>query len=358
MVVVKLLLEKATVVNKSAFVNMADINGTTALGVAATAEIATMLIAHGATVDLVNSDGQTALWLALQKDREDVAVTLAEAGASNKVDSTGSTPLAMAADHCFWSVVLVLARSDRLDNVDSVNNRGESALWLAVMNGREDVVDALVEKGADVNKADVNGVAPLSVAPTVTIATALLESGAHVDAVNKRGESALWLAVQRIRKSPSQTFHVDVAVALIKAGATNKAASNGVTCLPLIVAIGLWCWRWRGAPDWRTSTRRSNAVSRRCGGPCSAAGTTSSRRSLRREPTLRRPTIEDKRRCIWRAVLGTKSVQCCSLQLVRACWAPPGRTPLKTKQSAVALSGFASTLYASVRCKFASDFNR
>jgi ankyrin repeat protein len=30
-------------------------------------------------------------------------------------------------------------------HVDAVNNRGESALWLAVQRGREDIVNALIE---------------------------------------------------------------------------------------------------------------------------------------------------------------------------------------------------------------------
>jgi ankyrin repeat protein len=106
-------------------------------------------------------------------------------------------------------------------------------LWLAVTKGRVDVVEALLQAGADLNTADEDGFAPLSMAASAPIAKMLIERGADVNAANRSGSTALLVAGRKGRSG--------VVEALVQAGADlNKADMSGR--LPLTVAAdeGLW----------------------------------------------------------------------------------------------------------------------
>jgi ankyrin repeat protein len=116
---------------------------------------------------------------------------------------------------------------ERGANVNATNKLGQTALLIAGRKGRADVVKALVQAGADVNKADVNDCAPLSFAASASIATMLIERGANVNAVNRKGQAALLQAAQE--------GDADVVEVLLKAGADlNKADDDGLA--PLSVA--------------------------------------------------------------------------------------------------------------------------
>jgi ankyrin repeat protein len=209
-------------------VNTADADGNAPLSAASSATIATMLIERGANVNATNKLGESALWQAVSRRREAVVEVLLRAGADvNEADNNGAAPLVPAARAGFWSIVMMLARSNRLANIDALIDDGKTALWLAVKSGSDEVVEALVKAGANVNIADKYGVVPLSVAANATIAKMLIEEGADVNAVNKRGESALLLAARNGRD--------DVVEVLLQAGAdVNKADSGGYS--PLSVA--------------------------------------------------------------------------------------------------------------------------
>jgi ankyrin repeat protein len=209
-------------------VNTADANGNAPLSVTPSARIATMLIERGANVNVVNNRGQSALWQAVSRRDEAVVEVLLRAGADvNEADNNGDAPLVPAARAGFWSIVMMLVRSNRLANIDALIDDGKTALWLAVKSGGDEVVEALVKAGANVNIADRFGDAPLSTAPNKAIAKMLIERGADANAVNERGESALWWAALNGR--------ADVVEVLLQAGAdVNKADSGGYS--PLSVA--------------------------------------------------------------------------------------------------------------------------
>jgi ankyrin repeat protein len=141
------------------------------------------------------------------------------------VDGSGRE-LAELADEGLWDEVLKLVKSGTVDDVDFEVKDGRTVLWLAAEHGRADVVEALLQEGAAFS-ADKYGIEPLSVAANATIAKMLIEEGADVNAVNKRGESALLLAARNGRD--------DVFEVLLQAGAdVNKADNYGDA--PLSVA--------------------------------------------------------------------------------------------------------------------------
>jgi ankyrin repeat protein len=157
------------------------------------------------------------------KGRADVVEALLQARADlNKADEDGFAPMSVAASAPIATMLI-----ERGADVNAANRFGHTALWCAAMNGRADVVGALLQGGADVNKADVKGCAPLSFAASASIAKMLIERGADVNAANRLGGTALLLAAQE--------GHADVVEALLQAGAdVNKADENGLA--PLCVA--------------------------------------------------------------------------------------------------------------------------
>jgi ankyrin repeat protein len=189
-----------------------------------------MLLERGADVNAANRFGVAALALAAHNGRSDVVEALLQAGAdANKADDNGATPLIQTASGPIATMLI-----ERGADVNAVNRFGSTALLLAAEEGHGDVVEALLQAGADVNKADENGYAPLSVAASAPIATMLIERGADVNAVNRFGSTALLIAIREGR--------VDVVEALLQAGAhVNKAADRSGR-MPLTVAADEGRW--------------------------------------------------------------------------------------------------------------------
>ena len=99
-----------------------------------------------------------------------------------------------------------------------VDVRGNTALLLAVLSTRIDVVRVLLRSGAEVNKANKEGVTPLIAAAgngNVEIVSMLFEYGANVRIVNLKRESALHPAVRGVARHG----HTDVVRILLARGA-------------------------------------------------------------------------------------------------------------------------------------------
>jgi ankyrin repeat protein len=183
---------------------------------------------ESATMDTVDLDavikrGRTALWLAAKEGHTAAVEALLQAGAdANKVDDDGDAPLTVAASAPIAKMLI-----ERGANANATNKLGQTALFCAACNSRSDVVEALLKTSVDVNKADKDGFAPLSVVASAPIATLLIEHGADVNAANRFGETALLTAADEGR--------TDVVEALLQAGAdVNKADDDGDA--PLTVA--------------------------------------------------------------------------------------------------------------------------
>ena len=89
-----------------------------------------------------------------------------------------------------------------LDAADTLNYRdsaGRAAIHVAAYNGHFDVVRQLVERSADVNLPGMGDGRPLqsaSAGGNAEIVSYLLDNGAHINAVDAYGESALHSAMQ------------------------------------------------------------------------------------------------------------------------------------------------------------------
>lgn len=83
-------------------------------------------------------------------------------------------------------------------NINTTNNKGESAFFLACAKDREDVVDILLEYGADINIENKCGDTPLICAAHNNnldiVEMLLMRSSIDINHQNKKGETALIVA--------------------------------------------------------------------------------------------------------------------------------------------------------------------
>ena len=97
----------------------------------------------------------------------------------------------------------------------------------ASIHGRLDVVESLIQAGADVDKAVVDGTTALIAASReghAAIVKALIQAGADIDKANNNGATALIAA--------SGKGHDAIVEVLLQAGAdVNRATINGTTAL-------------------------------------------------------------------------------------------------------------------------------
>lgn len=204
---VKMLLEAG------AEVDGCDPDGRTALRAAAWGgheEILLTLLGHGAKVDSMDHEGRTPLIAAAYMGHKEAVEILLDAGAEvNLADGDGRTALSVAS-LCVPSaaggsrhgevVSLLLERDADPEHKDK---DGMTPLLLASYEGHEEVVELLLEAGADVDES--SGAYPSAITPLLAAAAMghagtvnrLLFWGAVVDGIDGEGRTALSLAAAK-----------------------------------------------------------------------------------------------------------------------------------------------------------------
>jgi len=190
-------------------------------------ELVELLLKHGASVDVADSDGNTALHLALKHYRPRATSSQVEAVNSvksvpdillenkadvNALNSSGETPLHRAALRGLFSIV-----GKMLEVCGGNPNRG-SPLAGACLAGNVKVADMLLRHGADPNQElisnydHLNHKLPLLIAvenDNSELVELLLKHGANVDATDSEGDTALHYAVEVYQETPSHCAHQD-----------------------------------------------------------------------------------------------------------------------------------------------------
>jgi ankyrin repeat protein len=151
-------------------VHMARDDGLTPLHAAAElghADVVSVLIEtvdvdlNAALTDDEDAPGVTPLFFAAQENRLAVVTLLLAAGADvNKACADGYTPLHIAAELGHAGVVSVLLEAEGVDPNAALTDgeiAGITPSYLAAQSNRLDVLTLLIDAGADVNRACVNG---------------------------------------------------------------------------------------------------------------------------------------------------------------------------------------------------------
>lgn len=187
------------------------------------------LLNAGADVNTSNNIGNTALHFAASGGFAGVAGALLDAGADfNVTDQYGQTPLRTAIAHRHLLVVKTLLNAGALET---------NALIIAAREGEDDIVDALLNAGANKDafgQKDGTGDykwAPLTVASEeghLCVVKTLLAARAEVNAVNSNGVSALF--------SAAREGYDDIVCTLLRGGA-DKNITTVSNCTPLMTAV-------------------------------------------------------------------------------------------------------------------------
>jgi tetratricopeptide (TPR) repeat protein/ankyrin repeat protein len=169
-------------------------------------EIATLLVAAGANVNMTSWSGINALMLAAESSESSLVKYLLDNGAIEHINDTeseyGYTPLIWAAknnDTNGGEVIQVLI--DHGADVNIKDKNGFTAiLYAAMLNRNEDVIRTLIQNGVDINQIGPKNVTPLLGAigmnSNINITKLLLDSGADVSIVSEEGKKAIDYALE------------------------------------------------------------------------------------------------------------------------------------------------------------------
>ena len=203
----------------TADVNARDREGfdQTALMKAASAgweNIAAELVKAGATLDLADANGDTALHYSANFGQPRLTKLLLEAGANpNLQDKWKQTPLIMCAfGRNAEGFDLLVA--DKKTDINLATPHGGTALHYAAGHGDLPMVSALLARGADVNKPSANsGDTPLIAAcrewAHSYLIAPLIAAGADVNARDKAGRTALLWSVTPLLNAPLVNLLLD-----------------------------------------------------------------------------------------------------------------------------------------------------
>mmetsp|Transcript_40471 Transcript_40471/g.52106 ORF Transcript_40471/g.52106 Transcript_40471/m.52106 type:complete len:327 (+) Transcript_40471:111-1091(+) len=159
-------------------------------------------------LNIQNKDGETALMIAVSKGLGDIARELIKAKADVDIqDNNGDSPLISASRFGQLSLLRELVKAKANVNLHNSFNgdRGLSALMYAIQGGRIDMMNILIEAGADLDYTIFRGKktalmlaaeSELESDITNTMVQLLVQKGVSLDLQNTFGETALMTSVR------------------------------------------------------------------------------------------------------------------------------------------------------------------
>eukprot|EP01087_Luapelamoeba_hula_P015003 TRINITY_DN4450_c1_g1_i1.p1 TRINITY_DN4450_c1_g1~~TRINITY_DN4450_c1_g1_i1.p1 ORF type:complete len:653 (+),score=142.19 TRINITY_DN4450_c1_g1_i1:134-2092(+) len=185
--------------------------GATALWIAANnghVETVKALVNGGGDLNVCANDGSSPFYQACKWDKKEVVQAILDLprdkwpdiNKATKVDNDAS-PLYIACDGNRTDIVrLLIERCGETLDLEKRNKNGSTGLYAASQFGHLEIVQVLIEAGANVNTTRVTGATPLMISILyghTDIAKALLDAGALLDAVANDGLTPLLAAASR-----------------------------------------------------------------------------------------------------------------------------------------------------------------
>ncbi|MBS0288788.1 MAG: ankyrin repeat domain-containing protein [Proteobacteria bacterium] len=169
---------------KTLYINSVNANLQTPLMLAlnSNSDIALKLIAKGADINLRTNKGETMLMLAAMSGYKDVVLNLLENGADINAKGDFATALFIAILHKKNEVVKILIEKGADININFPPNY-LTALMLAIQTNQSDIALQFIEKGADIHAKAANGMTALFFAAQyglLDVAQKLIEKNADV----------------------------------------------------------------------------------------------------------------------------------------------------------------------------------
>jgi ankyrin repeat protein len=120
--------------------------------------VAALLPVSGIEINVLSANGYTPLMLAALKDRVECVRVLVAAGAKTEIEclSDGMTAMHLAASAGHPEIIAALAVAPGI-NIDSVDNKGQTSLMIAAINGEDESAKALLAAGAKTDIKDQRG---------------------------------------------------------------------------------------------------------------------------------------------------------------------------------------------------------
>lgn len=152
--------------NRGSDPDLVESKGFTPLHIAAakgSRECVLLLLKYGANVNKKDDDGNTPLWVAIVGKHWSIANLLYENGARFDPESEGNF-LCLAAQRNDLDAMMELLKYGV--DINATNHQGLTALHVAIMQERPEIVKFLLQNGADIDKPDTEGQTPRTLIET------------------------------------------------------------------------------------------------------------------------------------------------------------------------------------------------
>ena len=164
------------------------------------ADVVQVLLDAGADIEMKNSDGYSPLHSACASGALEIVKMLVEAGAGVRVtEKTGETCLMLAAYFGHTETVRYLVGLPEVE-VNHGGDENDTALHHAVEQNHADIVQVLIDAGADTDTQNTDGRSPVDLASfsgALQIVQMLVRVGAEVCFTDNTGRTCLMLAAGR-----------------------------------------------------------------------------------------------------------------------------------------------------------------
>lgn len=191
-----------------------------------------------------NETGETPLTLAVQYAEAKTVKALLDKVNINQQDKNGNSPIHLALLKNKDDALNALLEKGADVNVAGRDKQveGQTVLYLAVIRNREDLIEQLLAKGANPNQADNGGAVPLSeacigasVKPSVV--KMLLDKGANPNVQEKNGATPLIYIASNTQISSNRRLEI-VKMLLDKGANKSLKDSKGKTALDWAKQVG------------------------------------------------------------------------------------------------------------------------